>query len=459
MKKYSIFLLASLALGFSACEDKSDLGIEQINPQEPIINADGLTLAAASTLSSGVNLETNTAAMIPVVSIQDMVDFPEGSNISIDMQLSSDANYSNVKTLAVTDGSVSADEWEQACTSFYGLDPTKKDMYVRFAAYIEEGVELARLGGDNYWYLDNTVVSVVPIDAKLDVESVYYIVSGNNKVELSHSDAHVYNDPSFSLVFEVNADQLPYEWMIAPVSAVDNANSSNCYGVSETGSAEDLSGNLVLGGQKGVINEAGNYSLSVNMLDKTYSITKIVAPQVDYLYTPGEANGWTCADTNMLLFNNGDQTFRGYVYVNKEFKLSADTDWAQNWGLDGGVMTKDGSNIGVDPSGLYYVNADFNNMTIGLTHITRIGVIGDFNDWGSDIALTPNEDYSIWSGEVDFTTDGGWKFRMNDGWDLDLGGSHDNLTKGGANMDQAAGVYTVTLDLSKIPYSCTVVAK
>ena len=36
--------MAALAFGFTACDDKSDLGIAQENPQEPIVEANGLTL-------------------------------------------------------------------------------------------------------------------------------------------------------------------------------------------------------------------------------------------------------------------------------------------------------------------------------------------------------------------------------------------------------------------------------
>lgn len=442
-------------MGLVACEDSSDLGVAQVNPQLPVFSANGLTVSGAP---SSVNLDATVNQQIQVISIDAMENLPENATVSFKMQLALDESFTDPVEMEVIDGKVSSDEWESFVLSNCGKSPLVVTNYIRFAAFVHDGGQLSRLGGENQWYLP-TSVTVTPVDLKLDVENAYYLTSASGTVELSHSDAHVYDDANFSLVFDVDADQLPYEWMIAPVSAVDNADSSNCYGVAETGSADDLSGKLVLGGQKGVINEAGSYSLTVNMLDKTYSITKKVAPQVDYLYTPGAANGWAFDDTNMLLFNNGDQTFRGYVYVVLEFKLSADTGWALNWGLDGGVMKQGGPNIGVDSDGLYYVKADFNDMSLGLTEITRIGVIGDFNSWGYDIALTPNEDYSIWSGEVEMTTDGGWKFRMNDGWDLDLGGSYDDLTQGGANMDQAAGVYTVTLDLSKLPYSCTVESK
>jgi hypothetical protein len=51
-----------------------------------------------------------------------------------------------------------------------------------------------------------------------------------------------------------------------------------------------------------------------------------------------------------------------------------------------------------------------------------------------------------------------WKFRANDGWDINLGGSLSNLTQGGDNIVcSEAGTFTITLDLSSLPYTATVV--
>lgn len=453
MKKINIFLTAALALCLASCDDKSDLGIAQVNEPETPFSVDGLTVTGTP---SSVNLDATVNQMIPVISVSEMQNLPENATVGFEMQLATDEFFTNPETLNVLDGAVSSDKWEEFVLNHYGKSPAVVENYIRFAAYVLNGGQLSRLGGETKWFA-TTQVSVTPVDLKLDVESAYYLVAGDSKTEFSHSDAHPYDDPNFSLMFEVADDALPFEWMIAPESA---SAASGFYGVSQTGSVTDFSGNLVLGGAKGVISEAGKYSMKLNMLDKTYEISKIAGPDVEYLYTPGGANGWGFGDDNMKVKNNGDQTFSGYVYVDGEFKFATDSSWAQNWGLNGGVLTAGGDNIKVDPSGLYYLNANFNNMTLGATLITRIGVIGDFNGWGSDVALTPNANYTIWSGDIDFSAAGGWKFRMNDGWDLNLGGVESNLVQNGDNLPMAeTGTYTVTLDLSKFPYSCTVVKK
>ena len=448
--------MSAVAIGFASCEDKSDLGIAQVNPQEPAIDVTGFALSG---MPGSVNLDATVNQTIPVATVATApTNLAEGAEIQLAMQLSASEDYENATTLDVVDGAVSSDDWEDFVLAQGSKSPAVVDNYIRFAAYILNNGQLSRIGGENTWF-GATKVSVTPVDLRLDVESSYYLVMGSDKVEMNHSDAHVYDDPVFKYTIEVSGDQVPYYWQIAPASAV-NGSDADFYGVSETGAADALSGNLVLGGQKGELNAAGKYSLTVNMLDKTYSIERNAAPDVEYLWTPGNANGWAFGDNNMKIANQNNGCFAGYVYVDTEFKLSADTNWSQNWGLNAGLLTPGGDNIGVDPNGLYYVTANFNDMTLGLVEITSVSLIGAFNGWGADAALTPNENYSIWSGDVDFTEAGEWKFRMNNGWDINLGGSEADLTQGGDNLSvPEAGVYTVTLDLSKLPYSCTVVKK
>jgi len=84
------------------------------------------------------------------------------------------------------------------------------------------------------------------------------------------------------------------------------------------------------------------------------------------------------------------------------------------------------------------------------------------NDWAAQEALAPSEDFLTWTGDVTFKGADEWKFRMNDNWDLgiNLGGSEANLVVDGGNLvAPGAGMYTVTLNLGAIPYTCTLAKK
>ena len=183
-----------------------------------------------------------------------------------------------------------------------------------------------------------------------------------------------------------------------------------------------------------------------------------------FLWTPGSSNGWNQEASQQLYTLDGGNTFIGFALIQDEFKFTDAPNWdGTNFGAgqEEGTLSTDGEagNIKVDVSGLYYCKVDVENLTYELTLISTVGAIGDFNGWGEQAPLTTTNDL-VWTGDIDFGDGGGFKFRMNDDWGINLGGdSYKYLISDGANLNAPAGMCTVTLDLSSLPYSCTVVAK
>lgn len=452
MKKIGLYLLGLLTVaGLSACEDSSDLGIQQQNPQEAIMEANGLTVAWQSALQGNtIDLNAYTDQSIPVISTVETENLPAGATVDYQMQIAASADFSDAQTIEVEDGAVLCSDWDNAFKALYHKDPTARVNYIRFAAYVVDGAQISRLGGNDFWY-GAKQLTVTPIDLNLPIEATYYLYAGGEYIKFNHSSSHQYDDPNFNLIVEVSGEQASagFKWQIA------NESHSKVYGVSETGDPAELSGNLELNGAEGVINAAGTYKIEVNMLDLTYNVSFAF----ETLNTPGPANGWGF-ENNMLLSTTDYITYSGYVYIKEEFKLAAGS-WDVNWGMGAteGTLASGGANIKVSPDGLYFVKANLNELTYSLTHIESIGLIGGFNNWSSQLNLTPSDDFKTWTGEVTFDSETEWKFRMNDNWDYNLGGTIDNLEGNGANIKTPAGIYVVTLDLSKLPYSCTLVSK
>lgn len=445
MKKIALYLLAGLALGFASCDDKSDLGIEQKNPQEAIMSADGITVAYGAALTgNSYNLET-APEQIPVISLVSAENLPEGANVAYQMEVAGTSDYADAQVLDVTDGCVLRADWNNAFQHFYGKNPNAQTNYVRFIVYVQDGTQLSRVGdADRYFAAKD--ITVTPIDVKLPIEMSYSIDVNGTKTVMSHTAKHPYDDPEFTAIFEVTENA---NWTIV-------SESGKKYGVSETGDPSDMSGNLELDGVPGQISTKGNYRITVNMIDLTYTITTAY----ETLNTPGPANGWSM-DNNMLLTTSDYTHYYGYVYIKEEFKL-AYKGWDINWGMgaSAGTLASGGSNIKVDKNGLYYVTVNLSELTYTLTYVETLGVIGGLTNWGSQINLTPSEDFKTWTGEATFTDNLEWKFRCNDNWDINLGGAMDNLVPNGANLNApATGTYVITLDLGKLPYSCTMTAK
>lgn len=459
MKKINMLLSAVLLFGMAACDDKSDLGVMQVNPQQTIMEAEGVAVAFGTGFSGAtLNLNDMAGKNVNVLDIT-KAEIPEDCTLKGLMQLSTTEDFDQYLSTSVSfeegKGYVEAERIASYLESVRANNPVHDDVYVRFLITAETGTSSAIVGNGYMGEKKINIISYVPVEEK------YYLVGeylGDNKVnqaiEMSHTNRDVYSDPVFTIIVDVTPEQAAagYTWKVVPQSAYEANDAALCFGVAN---AEEASGKLVLGGAPAVIKEQGPHKIEINMEYRSYNVT-FAFP---YMYTPGGSNGWGF-DHDMLLFTSDYVEYHGYCYLKGEFKLTGEAGWGLNWGLDAdGYLKADGPNIPVPEEGLYYLKANMSEMTFGMTPITRIGVIGDFNGWGSDVALTPNAQFNVWSGEVTLNG-GGWKFRMNDGWALNLGGTMDDLVADGSNLPgPGEGTYIVTLDLSKLPYSCTVEPK
>lgn len=185
----------------------------------------------------------------------------------------------------------------------------------------------------------------------------------------------------------------------------------------------------------------------------------------EFIYVPGGGNGWSFK--TMLAPDANCEFYTGYAYLKDEFKFTGAAEWsdeAGNWGAvdPTGNQMQNGSQtnfkVPAKPgNGLYYISVNYPALTFRTTAIAKVGLVGEFNGWSADnsVAMTPNDDFTIWTAEVAIS--GEWKFCMNDSWDLNLGGAVDELVQGGDNLKVSGNV--VTLNLSTIPYTCTVTTK
>ena len=199
----------------------------------------------------------------------------------------------------------------------------------------------------------------------------------------------------------------------------------------------------------------GPYSLKV--LPAEPAVIEMEGP---FLWTPGGSNGWSQDASQQLFTTDGGTTFVGFALLQDEFKFTNQNDWnGINYGAgeEEGTLSTDGGagNILVPVNGLYWCKVNVEDLTYELTLISTIGAIGDFNGWSESVALSTTNNL-VWTGNVDFTS-GGFKFRCNDDWAVNLGGdAYNYLLPDGPNLNvPGEGVYKVTLDLTRLPYICT----
>lgn len=200
-----------------------------------------------------------------------------------------------------------------------------------------------------------------------------------------------------------------------------------------------------------------------------YSATKTLAITpgafYNYLYISGVDDNWDQPFTRSIAqYISG--TYEGYLYVTKCSWNWQFRPFINTWDFYGFVTVSglSGSLSGLNTPasdhnpdfpvmpGYYYFTADLTAKTYSITQITTWGVIGDATPggWTASTPLTYNSTTKLWTVSVNFSGSGGWKFRANNDWVINLGaGSGSYLSNNGGNINSpAAGVHTVTLDLS-----------
>ena len=186
------------------------------------------------------------------------------------------------------------------------------------------------------------------------------------------------------------------------------------------------------------------FSLTQNV---TASVTCVAPAFTQYLYMSGDANGWSFG--NPLYSAAGDGKYTGFMYLNQNgFKFATQQDWN---GTDYGTgLVEKGSNIVMtEPAGFYKVDVDLTSQALTYTAINRVGVIGSATagGWDSDQAMTYNATEKCWEIKGITLTEGEMKFRANNAWELDWGGSLADITYKGDNIKVAAGKYNIKLYL------------
>lgn len=197
------------------------------------------------------------------------------------------------------------------------------------------------------------------------------------------------------------------------------------------------------------VSSPGYYQFALDLDKMTYTAIK-----TDWgIIGSGTADGWN-SDQNMTFSPAFKRMVATIPLTAAEIKFRANDNWDINLGGADGKLTPGGANIAVSAAGTYSVMMDISSPNNYKYSLTQWGIIGSAtaDGWNSDQNMTPSGD-NTWTITANFTV-GEFKFRANDGWDINLGGTPSKLEWGGANIAiTTAGTYTVKLDLVNGTYT------
>ena len=390
---------------------------------------------------------------------------------SIVAPTSSDANYTPTikinlgdKTYDIdNDGKMATADLASYISEKFGKRPIERDIDATLDAWISNGSTVVKMATSETFQVK--AIPVAPV-----IEEGYYLVGDMFNVEavgdaagvdgwntvsakqaFKHSDRDVYDDPFFTLTFETTkADQY---WKIIPKKNGDAGTiwAAGVVGPKENGS-ESMTGLLTSDGPgAGKIAEPGKYKLTLNMMDYSYTIEPVNYDP--FIYFIGSTDGWKSNDQKLALVDEDKGTYTGYVYIADpngagfEFKFQREQGiWETAIDANtfvtfkGAAIGVKNGNLGVNAGeGVYYMDVNLSEGTITATKVESMGMVGKFQGWDplAPATMTWNaEEYCFEATNVGVTADG-WKFIVNKGWSINLGGSLNNLEQDGADLKVA----------------------
>ena len=481
-----ILLGMTLLMSMVSCtEDYTDWGNPQSNPEE-----EAVSFGNGSVTPEGViNLADVTGDKVKVASIVAPTSTKDTYTPSFKI------NFDGQSFDIDADGNMAKADLVNYITGKFGKRPTERDLDATLDAWLSNGSTAAKMA-------TSAKFQVKAIPEAPFIDAAYYLVGDltewklDTNLKFAHSDADVYEDPVFTLMFTTTKDEQC--WKIIPQGNVDAGNiwavenaPKGVVGIEQDGD-NAMSGKLLTTNSKGnkagagKIAKAGMYQMTINMMDYTYTI-KQIAPEY---YLVGKLQGWsekpegkTClmyAETPMV------QSYTTQWKDDANLKIWLGSDfgvWANAYGTakngDNSVEGKiagSGAIVCPEPGAFYTFKADFSTMTYKWTKLEnqnptayeKVGLIGVGGDWDNDVDMTEVTPHN-WFIEKTFP-EGSFKIRANHKWDdaanwgfaegQEFSSTGKLITSGGSkDIKIAAGKYRIFFNDITLEYAIIAVAE
>ena len=438
MKK--ILSIMSMALLMAGCtEDYKDWA-------QPFQNGPEESVGVSISVSPGAAVDFATITDETVKLFSASVSNPEGAEATYTASITNEDGSKEIAIKTDENFFCSTAELESAVNALWGRRPVARTIPVKVLAYVKvNGVAIASTGTTTLTATPNAPV----------IEEAYYItgtVNGwdntNTDYELSNGGADPYENSIFTVMIPGDKVTGDIEFKVTPKSGL-GGDWSKCLTASDT---EGVFATNNAGGNLKVAYVAGAkfYRIQFDLMNQTWSGAGLSFG--DYFYEIGNESGW--GTSHALAGPANDGKYKGYYYLNGEFKFKPNAD---NWDDDleyvsgtttSGTLTDAGGPNCPDPGeGFYEIFLDAGALNYTLTKIESVSMIGGFNEWASDLEMTYNAEEGCWEVTTDQVS-GEYKFRANHDWAINWGGDVKGLTQDGANLSIDGGSHTFKLYLS-----------
>ena len=473
----------------SCTEDYTDWANPQTNPEEEAVSfGDG-----SVTPVDVINLADVTGDKVKVASIVAPTSTKDSYTPSFKINL--DGQSFDIDA----DGNMAKADLVNYITGKYGKRPVERDIDATLDAWQSNGSIAAKMATSETFQ-----VKAVPEAPFID--AAYYLVGDltewglDTKLKFAHSDADVYADPVFTLMFTTTKDDQC--WKIIPQGNVDKGNIWAVENAPEGVVGIEVDGDKAMSGKllttnsegnkagAGKIAKAGIYQMTINMMDYTYTI-KQIAPEY---YLVGKLQGWSPEPENKTCLMYAEtpmvQSYTTQWNDDANLKIWLGSDWG-DWNSAYGSATmadantptgslKSDNNAGAiicpEPGAFYTFKVDFSTMTYSWTKLEnqnptayeKVGLIGVGGDWDNDVDMTEVTPHN-WFIEKTIP-EGSFKIRANHKWDdtanwgfaegQEFSSTGKLITSGGSkDIKVSAGKYRIFFNDITLEYAIIAVAE
>ena len=440
MKILSIYLIALLTAGLTSCNE--DFNDNIASPQSYGQEEAASKIAFTATGVAPINLGQTTAERVTVCSFTAPA-VAEDATFSYKMKLNN-----KVSIVVDAQGSVATEDLQNAVALVYGIRPTERTMEAVLTAYITFGGTTYATSAEKF---ELKVTPKAPV-----IEGAYFLQGGltyDSKIVFVHAVPDPYVDGGE--LFSITVPSLRNNDGTAKNAEFSISSlSGKRVGPTDPSATE---GSLVIADNASNFKmDGGDYQavkVTINMLEGTYTIEKIA--QANYLWFPGNYQGWAPEKSPALVTKEGNEAFWGLAVLDGGgFKFTPGPSWSNAYSFDYftdkvGDFTSDGDNL-VLPAGQYYLIVNPTSKYVSATKIEHISIIGSVkNNWGTDVDLTYNATEKYWEATTDLTA-GEFKIRLNHAWAISWGGTLDapNAFEGGNIKLEQPGNYTARFYLN-----------
>ena len=471
MIKKILFGMAAL-LTLTACnEDFTDWADPQHNDQPATVSFGNGSIAEVGLIDFANIADDQTTVQV----------------CNITAPTASDAAYAPTYTIELdgqtydidANGNMSTTDLHDYIESVYGKAPYERAITAKVNMWVSDGTTTIKMATS----------SDFSIKAKLDAPHIadsFYIIGapqgwsnsrdGATSVPFTHSTQSVYDDPTFTVTFPAGDGDcwfaiLSSDDVDAFVGGDWNVLIGNTVGNGNTAMSGELTSRNAFGGENNFMMPAGTgayYTMTINMMDYTYTIKAAASYETWYLVGGDIADGsWNNSVDGIgsgiipLGVKSAEESnilqWTGYLAGNGFKLIKTPGNWDDQWGQGAGfgefVKNDGGSgNINVPSAGYYTVtlNTASDQLTVEAyngtpTNYDSMGIAGTINGWSFD-ATTPSCASNNHDWYYTFTSAGGdeVKFGANCDWGTNWGS--DTFPYGigvnnGANIPVTAGTW------------------